>query len=406
MTIHDFLNLNYTNNAEGRYARQIGDVVKFLAKKPEGDTIPVIAKGIKSSVPTVTKLVNDLKENEFIVEVGKRNTESFGRKPLIYTVNREKFYVVGVAINLKKIQLNVYDITLNSVYGASDRAFVLSDTIACREEVLSFIQTHIKKSGIKTDAIIGVGVALTGRVNGSLGKSYNFLTEGDCPFGEYLNKHIELPVFLENDTRAIGLAEQYCHKSHNISNGLIINIGRGIGMSIMAYDRILVGGDGFAGEFGHMQFVGNQGKLCICGKRGCLDTEVSGKALEDMYRQSIKDGEKSICEESQDGSVHYDEIIKAANKGDGLCISLLQKQGKILGEALGNIINLLNPEYIIISGKYGKVGAFFVNAVQSGMYLAALSDTLSKCKVITSSINADIETFGAGSLVLKKLELI
>ncbi len=406
MSLQSYLKPSYENNVAGRYNKQAGRIIKFLSKRTEGETITVIAKGVKNSIPTVTKLVNDLIEQGFIVEEGKRVTESFGRKPSIYALNRERFFVVGLSVNLKKIQLYIYDISLKPIYNVVDDSFVLTDTIACREEVLQFVKKEILNSGIDKNNILGVGVALTGRVNGLLGKSYNYLSKGEDPLGDFMIKGLGLNVFIENDTRAIGLAEQYQCEEQDLSNALIINIGRGIGMSIVANSKILSGGDGFAGEFGHMQFVGNQGKLCICGKRGCLDTEVSGKALEELYAKSIQDGEKSTCEITSDEKIHYSHIIEAANRGDGLSIFLLQKQGKILGEALGNITNLLNPQCIIVSGRYGNVGDYFLNAIQSGLYLTALSSLLPQCKVISSSVRSDIETVGAGSLVLKRLELI
>ncbi|WP_439183369.1 ROK family protein [Carboxylicivirga taeanensis] len=406
MSLHNYLKLGYENNVTGRYNKQAGQVIKFLAKQPEAETITVIAKGVKASIPTVTKLVNDLIDQGYVIEEGKRATESFGRKPSIYALNREKFYVVGVSINLKKIQLYIYDISLQPVFEVIDDTFVLSDTLECRADVLQFMENEIANSGVDKQNILGVGVTLTGRVNGLTGQSFNYLSKGDESIADYLRKKLELHVFIDNDTRAIGLAEQYFYKDQDLTNALIINIGRGIGMSIVANNKLVSGGDGFAGEFGHMQFAGNKGSLCICGKRGCLDTEVSGKALEEMYNLAIDRGEKSTCEISDKKSIHYSDIIEAANKGDGLSIFLLQQQGKVLGEALGNVINLLNPQCIIVSGRYGRVGDYFLNAIQSGLYLSALSSLLPQCKVISSSVRSDIETVGAGSLVLKRLEMI
>ena len=177
-------------------------------------------------------------------------------------------------------------------------------------------------------------------------------------------------------------------------------------MTIIVNKKMVTGGNGFAGEFGHMQFIGNEGRLCICGKRGCLDTEVSGKALEQMFAEAIAAGEQSLRLPGNRGNIRYDEIISAANDGDYLSITLLQQQGEKLGAALGNIINLLNPETIVIAGKYSRAGSFFRDSIQSGLYKTGLKDPLANCQVINSELVKNTGAIGAAAIVLRRYDLI
>lgn len=405
MTTRYFLNDNLSSDNESRQIKQSAKIIRFLAKSDVPVSLPVIANHIKLSVPTITKLINDLMEQDLVVEEGKKETDN-GRKPSVYSLKKNRFYTVGVEVLLRRIQVNITDLNLNSVFVSENSAFQLENSEACRDEVLAFINNAIQESGIVTNDIIGVGLGITGRVNGVTGRSYNFFGFDDLPFADFLAKALDLPVYIENDTRVIGVAELVIGKVKNINNTIIVNISRGIGMTIIVNKKMVTGGNGFAGEFGHMQFVGNEGRLCICGKKGCLDTEVSGKALEFMFADSMAAGEQSLMLPANRGSIRYDDIIAAANDGDYLPMTLLQQQGEKLGAALGNIINLLNPEMIVIAGKYSRVGNFFRDSIRSGLYKTGLKDPLANCQIISSELVQNTGAIGAAAMVLKKFDLI
>ena len=405
MTTRYFLNDNLSSDNESRQIKQSAKIIRFLAKSDDPVSLPVIANHIKLSVPTITKLINDLMEQDLVVEEGKKETDN-GRKPSVYSLKKNRFYTVGVEVLLRRIQVNITDLNLNTVFVRENSSFQLENSEACREEVLAFIGQAIFDSGIAKDDIIGVGLGITGRVNGVTGRSYNFFGFDDLPFAEYLSKALDLPVYIENDTRVIGVAELVIGKVKNINNTIIVNISRGIGMTIIVNKKMVTGGNGFAGEFGHMQFVGNEGRLCICGKKGCLDTEVSGKALEQMFAEALVAGEQSLMLPADRGNTRYDAIIAAANDGDYLPMTLLQQQGEKLGAALGNIINLLNPEMIVIAGKYSRAGSFFRDSIRSGLYKTGLKDPLANCHIISSELVQNTGAIGAAAIILRKYDLI
>ncbi|MGV8829772.1 MAG: ROK family protein [Breznakibacter sp.] len=405
MTTRYFLNDNLSSDNESRQIKQSAKIIRFLAKSDVPVSLPVIANHIKLSVPTITKLINDLMEQDLVMEEGKKETDN-GRKPSVYSLKKNRFYTVGVEVLLRRIQVNITDLNLNTLFVSENSAFQLENSEACRDEVLAFINNAIHESGIVTNDIIGVGLGITGRVNGVTGRSYNFFGFDDLPFADFLAKALDLPVYIENDTRVIGVAELVIGKVKNINNTIIVNISRGIGMTIIVNKKMVTGGNGFAGEFGHMQFVGNEGRLCICGKKGCLDTEVSGKALELMFTESMAAGEQSLMLPADRGNIRYDDIISAANDGDYLPMTLLQQQGVKLGAALGNIINLLNPEMIVIAGKYSRAGSFFRDSIRSGLYKTGLKDPLANCQIISSELVQNTGAIGAAAIVLRKYDLI
>lgn len=396
---------NLSRDNESRKIKQGLKIIRLLSKAETPLTIPIIAEEVKLSVPTVTRFVTDLKKQKLILEAGKIVTES-GRKPIVYSLNDDKFYSIGVEILLNKLQVSIVNLKLQTRYTNSAQNFTLENTEKCREFICRFIQKTITDSGITTDNIIGIGIGITGRVNSSTGKTYNFFDFGDIPLASYISEQLHIPVIVENDTRIIGLNEFVTGKAKDLQNVLIVNIGSGAGMTLIANKTIIAGNSGFAGEFGHMQFPGNKNRPCICGKRGCLDTEVSGKALETLFQEDLEKGGHSTFANKQELSLSYNQIIEAANDGDLLPLTLLQKQGEKLGYALGNIINLLNPEVVIISGDYAKTGDYFSSSVQTALFKTGLKNPLADCKIINSELNKNSGCNGAAALIFKKHDLI
>lgn len=394
-------------NNENRQYAQKRKIVSVLMKSAEGMTIPDLCLIIKASIPKGTKLVNELMEEGIVSEFGKRETEN-GRRPVLYKVRPDFACTIGVVIQLKGISFAVFDMEMKEVHRNENAAFILENTGECLKEVVSFIQESILASDIATGRILGIGIGITGRVNTATGSSYTYFDSSEVSFSEYLRGKLNTRIYIANDTHLIGLAEQVLGKAKDVQNALIVNLSRGLGLSIVAGGEIVSGGQGFAGEFGHMQFSGAGKKLCICGKRGCLGTEVSGYALEENFGEKINAGEASLLHtiEGKTGTIHYEKIIKAANNGDVLSISLIHEMGFKLGKALGNIVNLLNPELLIVGGKFTTAREIILEAIKSGMVHTTLSQPFRACTLDFSSIGPEGGIKGAGALVLRQLDVI
>jgi predicted NBD/HSP70 family sugar kinase len=163
---------------------------------------------------------------------------------------------------------------------------------------------------------------------------------------------------------------------------------------------------GFAGEFGHMQF-NTSDKLCLCGKRGCLGTTVSGYGLEEAFKEKMAQGDKSILAyDPKSENLRYDDILSAALAGDALSIALVQDIGVNLGKALGNIINFINPEMIVLSGKFSRLGNLLLNSVKTGMTMTALTNVLDMCQTEVSGYDRDAGVMGSAMMVYKCFNLI
>lgn len=390
---------------QSRQAKQKNKIIRALSKASDPLTIPELQKMVRISTPTTIKLTNELMDDDLVLEEGKKETEN-GRRPTLYTLNINKFYAVGVEILFKRISIAVVRLDQEVVLEKQDKNFRLENTPECLETVISFIQETLQETKIEKEHILGIGIGLTGRVNTLTGESYNFFNFHDEPLAQYLTKRLKKRIYIDNDTHVMGLAEQVLGQAKEARNALILNVSRGLGMTIIAHKRIVTGGMGFAGEFGHMQ-MGNSEKLCICGKRGCLGMEVSGYALEENFKSDISGGGISLASSNKElEDIRYDDIIEAANEGDGLSINLLQQMGEKLGMALGNIVNLLNPELIIIGGKFAQAGYMFTDSIKTGMNKTALTIPLRYLTIKTSQLGSETGYIGASAMVFKQHDLI
>lgn len=406
MTLKKVLIESEVVNNQTRQDKQKRKIIKALSKSESSLIITDLQKEIKISTPTIIKLLNELIHDELIIEEGKKETDN-GRRPTLYTLNINKFYTIGVEILFKRVSIAVVRLDQMVVYEKKYSGFRLENTQECLNEVLAYIEEAFKECKISKESILGIGIGITGRVNSLTGESFNFFTFTEQPVAQYLSQKLKFPVFIDNDSHIMGLAEQVFGQAKDVNHALILNVSRGLGMTIIANKKIITGGMGFAGEFGHMQ-MSNSDKLCICGKRGCLGNEVSGHALEEAFKEAINKGESSLLLDNnkQVSDIQYDDILAIAENGDGLSISLLQAMGEKLGMALGNIVNLLNPEVVIIGGKFAQASTFFSDSIKTGMNKTTLTAPLKFLKMKISKLDKEIGCKGAATLVFRQFDLL
>jgi predicted NBD/HSP70 family sugar kinase len=391
------------DHTEKRQQKQFKNIVRCLSKSDSALSIPDIAEYVKISVPTCTKLVRTLVEKSYLIEEGKKETEN-GRRPEFYALNKQRFYAIGVEILLKFIHVSIVRIDSKLLYETSNNQFVLENTPEGLQYVVTFIKDAITENQLKNDQIIGLGVGLAGTVNVHTGetKYFNFM---GVSFKKYLENTFKIPVIIDTDTRAIGIAEQVMGKAQGIENVLIVKVSRSIGLSVILNGKMIVGGTGQAGEFGHLQ-LGKLGRLCVCGKKGCLETEVSGVALQIDLKEALIEGEISnyLQVENVD-SYQYHDVLKAVLNGDALALKLILNQADKLGQALGNIVNLLNPDLIVISGEIVMIQDFYIDALKMGLKKTSLIDSLANCRVEVSNLGRYFSSKAAAAIVFKNYDL-
>ena len=362
-----------------------------------GSTIVDLSKELNLSIPTVAKLVNEMCEEGYLKDYGKLETEG-GRHPILYGLNPDSGYFVGV--DIKKFSLDIglinfkgdiVDLQMNLPYNFENTPEAM-DTLC--EMVKDFIR-HVSEE--LSQKILNVCINISGRVNPEAGYSYRIFNFSERPLDEILTQKIGYQVSIDNDTRAMTYGEylQGCVKGEK--NILFINISWGLGMGIIINGRIYMGKSGFSGEIGHIQAFDNE-VICHCGKKGCLETGASGSALHRIFIERIRNGESSILSkrvQEMNTPLTLDEIIRAINKEDPLGIEIVEEIGQRLGKHIAGLINIFNPEMVIIGGTLALTEDYILQPIKTAVRKYSLNMVNKDSVIVTSKLKEKAGVVGA-----------
>ena len=367
-------------------------------------TIPDLAKELDLSVPTVTKFITEMCEEGFIVNYGKLET-SEGRPPTLYGLNADSGYFIGVDVRKTDLNIGLMNFTGDIIDEWLNVPFRLVNTPEALNILCEQIQAFIDDNITLRDKILQVGVNISGRVNPDLGYSFSLFNFEERSLNEVLTEKIGIPVSIDNDTRAMTYGECMKGVVKGEKNIVFVNLSWGLGVGLVINGQLYAGKSGFSGELGHFSVFDNE-ILCHCGKKGCLETEVSGMALYRKLCEQIAEGKNSILSEqilTAKESVTLDDIIKATNKEDLLCIELVEEIGMLLGRYLSGVINLLNPELVIIGGSLSATEDYILLPVKGAIRKYTLNLVNKDSSVVLSKLKDKAGMIGACLLVRSKL---
>lgn len=273
------------------------------------------------------------------------------------------------------------------------------------EELCKTIRDFIKKSTIDTKKILNININISGRVNPESGYSFSIFNFSERPLAEVLTEKIGYSVCLDNDTRAMTYGEYMKGCVNGEKNILFVNISWGLGIGIIIDGKIYTGKSGFSGEFGHINAFENE-IICHCGKKGCLETETSGSALHRILLQRIHEGESSILSkrvDTKNNPLTLDEIITAVNKEDLLCIEIVEEIGQKLGKQIAGLINIFNPELVIIGGTLSLTGDYITQPIKTAVRKYSLNLVNKDSVILTSKLKDRAGLIGACMLARSRM---
>lgn len=314
-------------------------------------SIPELSKIIHMSTPTITRAIDDLIENNFLVEEGI-GSSSGGRRPNLYGLNPSSKYVLGVDIGRHSTLLGLFNFNNEPIVAIKQIGEGLEVSKDFMKSLKEAVDNYILESGIDEKKLMGIGIALPGLIDLHTGISYSYLQD-EKPATIQFQDIFDYPVFVENDTKVMALGEQSFGLANGKQNVLCLNIGSGIGLGMILNGKLYKGNSGFSGEFGHIQ-VDQAGQLCYCGKIGCLETLASGTTMIKRARKEIEEGATTIIRSmvnDETNKITIEIVLKAAQQGDQFAIGLLANIGEHLGRGIAVLIHLFNPELIIIGGE-------------------------------------------------------
>lgn len=379
------------------------DIIKYIRKlnqKPSAQsrllaqfishgasTIPEIAKAVGVSLPTATSALNELIKAGIVKEIGKKDN-SPGRIPMVYDLIPTAGYFVGANPEMDCLALAASDFSGNLITEKVRVPYEYENTPESLERLGEIINEFIATLPLAKEEILQVCVNLAERVNPFEGRAYNMFTFLKESLTDKFTELIQLPVCIENDSRSMAFAE-YCKGCcKGVKDVIFVNVCWGLGIGIIINGQLFYGKSGYSGEFGHMTAYNNN-IICHCGKIGCIETEVSGRALKRKLTEKILEGKTSILSDkvlNKKEELSLQDILDAIAKEDVLSLATLQHIADELGKQLAGIINIFNPEMLVIGGEMSVTGDYLTLPVNMGIKKHSLNIMNEDSQIVTSEL--------------------
>lgn len=319
-----------------------------------------LSKRSQLAPASITKITRELIDAHLVKETEYGEPASRGRPAIGLVLNNEGWQFLSLRIGRGYLTLALHEL-------GGDILVEERHDIAVREQepllelVLQHIDLFFSNHAKIVDRVTSIAVSLPGLVNSAQGiviqmPHYNV---HNMPLGAVIHRSTGLPVFVGNDTRAWALAEKLFGNARDVENSVLISIHHGVGAGIMLDGKVLEGQVGNIGELGHIQ-IKPFGKRCYCGNSGCLETVASLQAVLDDARTLLEQGHDSVL---QDKALTIDTLCEAAVNGDGVAVKVITELGHNLGQAIAIVVNLFNPQRILIGGEFNQAKSVLYPAI-------------------------------------------
>lgn len=377
-------------------------IISYLSTGGES-TLNELSELINISIPKTTELILELEAGGFVTGAGRRN-EGPGRKASVYKLAPDSLYFLGLEIKKYSINIGLMGFDKRMVYLENNVPFFYEDKAASLSRIIHLIHCFLEHCGIPVEKIAGIGCSISGRVNVHSGEILTFYHFGDAPVKQVLEQEFGIPVYLDNDSRALSYGEFHFGKRGKEKEVQVLNLDYGIAIGIFVDGRPVYGISGYAGELGHIPLFDNE-KICFCGKKGCLETEASGKALIDNLVMAMEGGTNSLLQPvfREKGLIELEDVADAINRGDNLALSAIANIAEFLGRGLAVTINLFNPELIIIGGILSGVGDALLLPIKAFILRHSLSVVNADTRVELSELGEKAGLLGCCLLVRDKM---
>ena len=363
---------------------------------------PDLSTLMRISLPTCIMLLNDLISQGLVINSGVGESKG-GRKPSLYGLPDDALYVIScdfdhysakmaIVNSHKKIVSPIISIDTNKDDpGMIDKLY---------NTAMSLLQTQ----KIDYSKVIGIGVDMPGLIDSAEGVNFTIKDKAHRKVKHALKQRFNKLVYFDNDARMHAHGE-FCFGAAKLyKDAIVIHWSWGIGVGIFVNGQLYSGNNGFAGELSHIPIVEN-GDLCFCGKRGCLETVASLNTVMKGVKTGFENQEiSSLINHFQASpeTVTPEDVISFARKGDELCISILNNVGKAMGKGLSYLIQLLNPEVIVLSGPLSKARQYVLSPIQQSLNRYCLEHISANTSIVVSELGEQSALLGTSEMVYKK----
>lgn len=362
----------------------------------------------KKSIPLITSVIAQLTTEGIALEDGLAPSTG-GRRPATYRLNENAGkHIVAVAMDQFISRIAIYNLLNKPICPEESINLSLQDNPHAFDQLCSAVESHLLTSGVKKADVIGVGIAMPGFIDLETGTNASFLNTGNhsTDLRKQFSARLCMPVFIENDSSAIAVAELHFGAARDLQDVMVVNMGWGIGLGMIVNGSLFRGNNGYAGEFSHIP-LSQTDKLCSCGKRGCLEVDASLLVAVENAKAAIADGTSSrLVQLFRDKTrTEGDQLIAAARNGDQLAVSSLSDAAFMVGKGIATLIHIMNPERVVVSGRGSATGKILLPPIQRAINEFCIPKLVQHTDIVVSSLGYEAELLGAASLVIEHGDL-
>lgn len=357
--------------------------------------------------PAITGIIRELIAMRFIKEVGLGESQG-GRKPIKLKFNCKAGYVIGVEITCHETVFAVADLKNKPQIICSEKIDMHSPQTGM-SRLVAILREIMKRPELKRANFMAIGVAFPSLFccdENIVKRAINLGPEwNDYPIKDVLEKELALPVVVENNSKAAALAQKWFGTGNRYRSLAYLNLGEGISAGFVLDDSIVQGASGYAGQIGH-RVVAENGPLCNCGNRGCLEAVCAIPAILHKVKAElplIAEQDPLSQRQREKGEIEFVDIAACAAVEGSYAHLLFEQTGRQIGLAVADIVNFYNPEAIFIGGKMTAAGKVLLDAIIATVMTHSFPEISRSTQISLSQLGADSGVIGACALVLQQL---
>lgn len=355
---------------------------------------------------TVTGIIALLAREGFVIEVGAGESKG-GRRPVLLQFNANAKLVIAIKLEPGQVVACLTDLNAAILQKVARPLHRLRGPEAICGAIKEAIKILLEREAVGPEKILGIGLAMPGIVDQKTGTSISptFFQWSNVPIRAILEEELGIPVYVENDANALALGERWYGAGRGRENLAVLTVGIGVGAGIIIGGQLYRGAMSGAGEIGHMT-IEEEGPLCHCGNRGCLEAMASDGAIARRAREEMEGGKGSLILERPGGdpeTITRETVVEAARAGNPVAGKILRDTGYHLGTGIANLVNILNPEVIVVGGEAAEqAGELLLEPVREAMRKRAFSVLAKDTQVVPAALGPDGWLIGAATLVLQE----
>ncbi len=347
-----------------------------------------VAARTNLSQPTVSGIVGEMIEAGLLYEQST-GVSTGGRRPIYVAFNERAAYAVGVKLTEQTAIAVLTD--LNASVIAQHQAQIPNHTPAAVADTIGEVVQTLRQAADE-QPILGVGLGMAGVMDyrREVVRYATYYGWENLPLAQMLEERLDLPVILDNDVNALAVAEHWFGAGRGVADFLALSIGRGVGLGMILNGRLYRGSAGGAGEFGHT-VVEPDGPRCACGKCGCLEALISDGALAQRASTLLS------------RPLNIEEAVRLGLQGQPQIKELFEQAAQILGIAVANLVNILNPALVIVGGEGMRASSLIMSSFRAALQAHSFGSLANDVRVVAEPWGDDAWARGAASLLLSEV---